>query len=261
MKNKDKKYFYLFVFCISLSLIIMGATFAYFSARTVDKDTVKGETQTLSFGLSVEKVTFADLYTGLIPLYDDRAPYAAVNNCVDDNGNAVCQIYKINASVEEGNVLFIDGYITMELKEGVDMAFTRVYPVTDNIKDDDGTEHTSIINYKVNELYNPNILDMEERYNYILESNKNNIDIAFVSNGVRNSEEPKILNYYDDSNCLLFANEQLGGEDSVSSKAFYVMIWLHDTGESQDDIQGITDAYSGTVTLLTAEGNQIKATF
>ena len=141
------------------------------------------------------------------------------------------------------------------------MAFTRVYPVFDNVQNEDGTNYEKIVNYKVNELYNPNILDMDERYNYILDSTKNKIDISFVSNGVRNSQEPKILNYRDDSNCLLFANEQLGGDDGDYSKTFYVMVWLHDTGENQNEIQSLTNAYRGTVTLLTAEGNQIKASF
>ena len=64
-----------------------------------------GNMATITFDLSVQKKTTVDesmnnLTTGLIPMTNSMVQ-KAVNNastkgiCVDDNGNAVCQVYKI----------------------------------------------------------------------------------------------------------------------------------------------------------------------
>ena len=39
------------------------------------------------------------------------------------------------------------------------------------------------------------------------------------------------------------------------------MVWVFDNGQPQNDLQGMQLAYRGTVTFLTAEGNEISATF
>ena len=39
------------------------------------------------------------------------------------------------------------------------------------------------------------------------------------------------------------------------------MVWVYDNGEAQDYLQGMQLAYQGEVTFITAEGNEISATF
>jgi hypothetical protein len=60
---------------------------------------------TVTFGLTVTKKTNADQTAGLIPMTNSMVEKAVNTSarsgtnsngiCVDDNGNAVCQIYKI----------------------------------------------------------------------------------------------------------------------------------------------------------------------
>ena len=44
-------------------------------------------------------------------------------------------------------------------------------------------------------------------------------------------------------------------------REFYVMIWVYDNNKSQDYLQGLELAYRGEVVFVTAEGNEISATF
>ena len=65
LKKSDKgKMFYVFVGCVILSVIIIGATFAYFLANAQDHNTVHGGTYTTSFNLAVERVTTVDMAYG-----------------------------------------------------------------------------------------------------------------------------------------------------------------------------------------------------
>ena len=50
----EKRMVYFLVCCISLILVVIGATFAYFTAGVSDGNTVKGDAATVSFSLSVE---------------------------------------------------------------------------------------------------------------------------------------------------------------------------------------------------------------
>lgn len=234
-KNLKGKSYYIFVGCITLSLMIVGATFAYFAASVTDANTVYGSTETVTFGLNVVKVTSADKSFGLIPMYDNRAPFAAENVCVDDLGNPACQIYKITVEANTDTIMFLDGYIVMSPKEGVDVSFTRVYPVYET--DENGSLTDIVKNYKTADSF----------------------DATMVRNGVRRSEVGTSLNHEQDANCLFIVNDQIGGKELV--KDYYVMVWLHDTGENQNHIQGMQLAYTGSVTFITAEGNEIMATF
>lgn len=231
-KNKSN---YILIGYISLFLLIIGATFAYFTAGVTDDNTISGNTATVSFGLFVEKVTTADMAFGLIPMYDDRAPFAADNKCKDEIDNGVCQIYKITVRADSNTVMFLDGYITVDTKEGVDVAFTRVYPVTE------GDDENNIVKFST-----PSDFDV----------NKD------VKNGVRVTTDDNMLNRNDDSSCLFVTDDKIGGDDDNDiRRIYYVMMWLHDTGVSQDDIQGMEKAYTGKVIFTTSQGNEISATF
>ncbi len=240
--SKNKSY-YVFSGCMILSIMIIGATYAYFTASATDENTVAGNTATVSFGLSVDKITTVDMAFGLIPMYDDRAPAAANSMCKDELNNPVCQIYKITVKADSNTVMFLDGYLTFTTKEGVDIAFTRVYPIIeeDDNKDDETGNNSSITTFKT-----PDDFDVD----------------SMVGNGVRNSPLDTVLNHEKDKNCLFVINDKIGGsgnDDLIN--IYYVMVWLHDTGLNQDSIQGMELAYSGTVTFTTAEGNEISATF
>ena len=231
----DKKMTTFLVCCISLVLTVVGATFAYFTASISDENTVTGNSATVTFSLRVEKVTTIDMAFGLIPMKNNQAPNAASQKCLDDLGNAGCQMYKITVEADSDTVMFLDGYIvTTPRAEGLETRFSRIYT-----KD----EETYYTNY-TNE-------DMEDE-SFIMEDN--------IKDGIRKSIDPIPLNHTDDYSCLLVENEKIGGEVG-REKVFYAMIWVYDNGTSQDYLQGMELAYRGEVFFTTAEGNQISATF
>ena len=92
---------YFLVGCLLLVMLVVGATYAYFTAKASDDNTVKGDAATVSFGLSVDKVTTIDMAYGLVPMKNNQAPKAASNKCYDDNNNAGCQLYKITIKLKK----------------------------------------------------------------------------------------------------------------------------------------------------------------
>ncbi|MBR3162222.1 MAG: hypothetical protein IKF19_05780 [Bacilli bacterium] len=242
--DNNKKIFYFFIGCVMLSLIIIGATFAYFVASTSNSNTVNGGTYTSSFSLSVTRVTTVDMAYGLIPMKNKEAPHAAEQMCRDDNQNAGCQIYKITVSADSAETMFVDGYIVLTNREGIETRFTRVYP--EQITDTTNNEEKTIFkaNYTKEDFNDPNF-DEDEVIK----------DGQFINN----DKPVENLNHTENSNCLLAKNEQIGG--NKPSIDIYVMIWVYDNGNNQDYLQGMELAYNGLVVFNTAEGNEIKATF
>lgn len=235
MKNIDRKSVYFLIGCICLALMIIGATYAYFTANAVDENTVRGNAATVTFGLSVEKVTTVDMAYGLVPMKNKQAPNAAEQGCYDDFGNAGCQMYKITINADSDTVMFLDGYVVITPKdERLETRFTTVSI------DDSEVYHTSF----TNEDFASDTFNEDE----------------FIKNGIRVSAVDVPLNHAEDSGCLLVANEKVGG-DIGRQRVFYFMIWVYDNGQAQDYLQGMQLAYQGEVTFVTAEGNEISATF
>lgn len=232
-QSSNKKMFYLFVACISLSVIIIGATFAYFTASVKNND-ISGKSASTRFSLNVTRVTTIDLIKGLIPMRNEESPNAAVKKCEDDLGYAGCQIYKITVTLSDEEAVSVDGYITTNKKVGVETRFSRVYT--------DDNEQTFYTDYTAEDFKDPNFVQSD----YIKTGN----DISLDNNS---------LNPNDNYESLFINNETLSKENT--SKVFYVMIWVYDNGTSQDELQGMKDAFTGQVTFLTSYGNEIKATF
>lgn len=111
--------FYGVVGVATLMVAVMGATFAYFTATANNATVIKGNMATIDFDLSVAKVTDADDEKGgLIPMSNNMMEQAISNAstkgvCIDDNGNAVCQIYKITINNTSSASMFVDGYVTL----------------------------------------------------------------------------------------------------------------------------------------------------
>jgi len=235
VNNFNRKMFYVLVGCFSLVVAIIGATYAYFTANAVDEGTVKGNAATVTFGLSVDRVTTIDMAYGLVPMKNIQAPNAAKQKCHDDLGNAGCQIYKITINADSDTVMFLDGYIVVTPRDPMlETRFARVYTA-------DGENFNTIF---TNDSF------MSENF----------IESQYIKTGIRGSDLETPLNHAEDSNCLLIMNEQIGGNIG-RTREFYVMIWVYDNGEAQDYLQGMELAYRGEVIFVTAEGNEISATF
>ncbi|MBQ8681337.1 MAG: hypothetical protein IJ509_00275 [Bacilli bacterium] len=235
MKSVDRKLMYFLVGCVCFALAVIGATYAYFTANVTDFNTVKGDAATVTFGLSVERVTTVDMAYGLVPMKNSMAPNAARQMCRDDFGNAGCQMYKMTIKADSDTVMFLDGYVVITPRdERLETRFSIVK------LDEDGNFYTD---YTKEDIENETF-DVDK----------------VIKNGIRVSDEIDQLNQTDDYGCLLVENEKIGG-DVGREKVFYMMIWVYDNAQAQDYLQGMVLANKGEVTFMTAEGNEISATF
>lgn len=236
MKGVEKKMFYFLIGCISFALVVVSATFAYFTASATNNNTIKGDAATVSFGLKVEKVTTVDMAFGLVPMRNSQAPNAAKQRCYDDHHNAGCQMYRITVNADSDTVMFLDGYVFVTPRD--ERLETRIASVfTDDEEENFYTKFT-------NEDF----------------KSESFIEDAYIKTGNRGSAIDASPNRTDDYGCLLVQNEQIGGNFG-RTRIFYIMIWVYDNGQAQDYLQGMQLAYKGDVTFITAEGNEISATF
>jgi len=118
-RNNGKGVFYGVIGVATLVVAIIGATFAYFTASASNNTVITGNMATVKLTLAVEKVVTVDEDKGgMIPMSNGMVE-AAVNNaknevCVDDNGNAVCQVYKITLTNSSSAGQFVDGYVSLK---------------------------------------------------------------------------------------------------------------------------------------------------
>ena len=126
-KNNSRGVFYAVIGVATLVVAIIGATFAYFTAAATNgANVINGNMASVSFNLAVEKVIDPGAGTGMIPMSNSMIETAIndasapVNNtCVDDNGNAVCQVYKITVTNNSSATMFVDGYVALAGGSGV----------------------------------------------------------------------------------------------------------------------------------------------
>ena len=142
-KNRNGRgIFYGVIGVATLVVAIIGATFAYFTATASAGNEITGNMASISFGVKVQKVTKADEELGgMIPMsnnmveaalhgmYDGEhaktdtgataSNYSKSNICTDDNGNAVCQVYKIVVNNDGSAGMFVDGYVSLTGGSGV----------------------------------------------------------------------------------------------------------------------------------------------
>ena len=147
------------------------------------------------------------------------------------NGFAVCQIYKITVNNTGNTAMYLDGYLKLDTVNDDEMRFMRIYY--------DGDEF----------CYSNNCKD---------EFNINNIKSGIVKN------EDDNLNRSDDKNALLVESSQENEDDIIKSgekKEYYVLIWLHNLNEKQDDLQGVEHFFSGQAIFISSQGNEITAVF
>lgn len=128
-KNNGRGIFYGVIGVATLVVAIIGATFAYFTAsQNAGQNVINGNMASINFGLQVEKVVDPGSTKGIIPMSNTMVE-KAVNNasndtCVDDNGNAVCQIYKITVTNSSTAAMFVDGYVALAGGSGLVTDYT-----------------------------------------------------------------------------------------------------------------------------------------
>lgn len=227
---EKRKMIYFTIICIIIVVVAITGTYAYFTAKKTVDNALTGETATVSFGLAVEKITTID-QKGLIPMDDEVAPAAAKTLCEDEMNNAVCQIYKITIKNTGNTNMYLDGYLELSIVTDDEMRFSRVYNNNDTF--------------------------------CISEGCQNEGDLSNFKNGVPVNLDGN-YNREEDINALLVKGEKENPNDLIlagAEKIYYVMIWIHNKNEEQNDLQGIINAFSGKVTFVSSQGNEVTAVF
>lgn len=295
-RNNGRGIFYGVIGVATLVVAIIGATFAYFTASAEDANTITGNMATVSLSLDVEKIQTLDETTGMIPMSNGMVE-AAVNSdnevCVDDNGNAVCQIYKITIYNDSSAAQFVDGYVSLKGGSGAPTDYTTSWTAYENatepttmrwaqvfVDDDNYTTAGSPelgIDSSSAEPEFTSLADEEDGYN------KDNIKTSGVTaklpisgtqydvintNYIRVSDHEwaasgkETYDRTEDVTSALVFNRSVAANDGEES--FYIVVWLSETGTNQNPeatSAPVSEFFSGNVTFVSAYGSEVSATF
>jgi len=133
MRNllKKEKRVVLIIGVISLITILgmIGVTYSYFAAETTSNMIIAGSTPSMDLGLTVTKIAPAD-DGNLIPQLDDAITSAVVgtNNklCVDNNNNAICNVYKIVLKNNSQAPVYVDGTVELTASTMPNLKWARI---------------------------------------------------------------------------------------------------------------------------------------
>lgn len=134
-KNNGRGIFYGVIGVATLVVAIIGATFAYFTASATAVNNITGNMATISMDLSITKLVDPGETSGMIPMSNNMIETAvsgkqgettkdSAKTCVDDNGNAVCQIYKVTITNNSSATMFTDGYVALAGGSGTPKDYT-----------------------------------------------------------------------------------------------------------------------------------------
>lgn len=289
--NNGRGIFYGVIGVATLIVAIIGATFAYFTATQSNNNTITGNAAAITFSLAVNKVTTVDNEKGMIPMTDAmvEAAVTASTPCQDDNGNAVCQIYKITVTNGGTASMFLDGYVnltgglaTSESTTTTTMRWAQVintgtsesptYAMTGNhvIATNGSTSSNSSITWTgatgatsaLNSLPATDLAQTTGTYTFL-----GNTYDRISNNYVRTSVVDNGTTQYTrgDTMDALVYNQYLNPMNSTgASSDLYIVVWLHETETNQNPTANTsegTNFFSGTVLFNSGGGGEVSATF
>ena len=114
--KKKKKIVSLVIITLILIVSIASATYAYFALSASDSETIGGTVGGVSLELTVSKELPVSTPSTMIPQLESTLEDAVSSeyNCIDDNNNVVCQVYKATLKNNGSIAAIVDGTITFE---------------------------------------------------------------------------------------------------------------------------------------------------
>jgi len=114
---------------------IIGYTYSFFAVEVKDAVTITGGAASPSVSLTVTKVApvSPNSEKGLIPQLDSAIENAVIGtqgNCVDDNINAVCQVYKLTVKNVSSASTYINGKLELNAKNNPNLKWAEVSGLT-----------------------------------------------------------------------------------------------------------------------------------
>jgi len=239
MKEKNKKsssIFYAVTGIITLVIAIIGSTVAFFAANNTAAIAQGTTAAAGGVGLTVTPITATN--TNLIPLnlrtgdtagvdtFDQFAPAMAAG-CVDENGNNVCQVYRIVVTNNSTtSTITIRGQLT--LTSTAKNMYWRLISATDDGAATPKMTGGSKVDYSTDVL----ATSTGGRGNLTVGGNSRN-QAGSLGNGAG------------------VASHTLGTEASAT---YYVVIWLEEMGQAQQT-DDASKEFSGTVFFSAVDAN------
>lgn len=282
-KNNGRGIFYGVIGVATLVVAIIGATFAYFTASATAVNNITGNMATISMDLSITKLVDPGETSGMIPMSNNMIETAVGGKqgetgktnktCVDDNGNAVCQIYKVTITNNSSATMFTDGYIALAGGSGTPkdynakkdnkttMRWAQVFtgdavPTAESKFTTSGSQQLGSSSEKqdINSL--DAISDTESGHNstnikttagdvtndqFSISGNKYTViskNFIRVSDHALETGIPSTtFTRADDITSTLVLSQQLqpkGTEGNANSMTYYFVVWLSETGTNQN---------------------------
>lgn len=239
VSSSSRKLLYITVAVAALFVAVVSGTFAYFQA-SASSNNITGTLADVGITLTVEKMTStkgsASNGTSLIPFnlinssntldYDlltNSSTGAIPLGCIDNYGYTACDIFKI--SVKSNSSINVDGYLKIGPSKSTDI-ITNVKWILLGPKT---TTSASKIENISSSIYNTSYLVASKAYS----------PLSYTD---YNAKETSGSDTYLGST---FTTASTGDTLTTSYSYYYVMVWLEDTDDSQDD----EGNYVGTVTF------------
>ena len=303
---KKKKTTYMIISIAVMIISIAGATFAYFTSSQTNNSAIGGNMANITFDLNVVKKTNVDeTKGGLIPMTNAMIEKAVSNSnnkgiCVDNNGNPVCQIYKITVTNNSSASMFVDGYVTLSGGSGepadytdspTTMRWAQLFCTESNNSLSSCTtagsstaRQTDTISWNaLGTGTGHDTIEIKDSYNDVKTIgtiSDNSYDII-NTNYIRVSKHTGTnYNRDDDVTSALVFSQYLPANDNtnndtgdsnttyVDSQVYYIVVWLSENGHNQTAGSGGTNVpnstdnfFNGSTTFISSEGSKVTATF
>lgn len=273
--RKGPGIFYAVVGVATLVVAIIGATFAFFSASQTNSD-ITGTTAEAG-GLTIEAKLITDnTNNNIIPLNlitnqtlrpestdqyvnsEDQFDKAMTNKCKDSLGNNICAVYRVVvANQSKTSTIQVRGKLNLS-STTANMYWTLINATTTDEQvttpGGDGQEGTTTTVYKLNTA------TAIENFVKVKQGLDGNMTYsATVNKDTQLNEAESVSLYGTDNNSV----------STPSSVTYYVLVWLEETGEEQQEQDASKPdsikSYTGNITFdaVDANGNKsgVTATF
>ena len=134
-KKNKKTLLIVGILCFIAIISIVGYTYSYLQITVTNDSAITGTAASLSLELNVTKVA-PDINKPLVPQLDSAIASAVVGtkgNCVDDNENAVCQVYEVKVKNTSNASIKIDGLLRLNVGNNENLKWTLIEEYEDGM--------------------------------------------------------------------------------------------------------------------------------
>ena len=266
-KNKKKRMLYVLLGAVALLIVLVGGTYAYFSASVSNSNTIGGNTQNInnnSLTLTVKKVVFNGTSApsnDLVPAYFGTCGSGDVSTygCTADGIKVIDPAHL--------KVAQVSSMLTNKCEQD---GFTGCHVYQINISADQNITHANLLlNLSVSNLNGASSIENKNQWGYVVFGADGTVD---SSTGATSGLTNPVLNANNGAPAAIgngVTNLDIHNDSTLSSTVvtYYLLVYLNDTGASQNNVVSnsgdanyAVGSYSGTLELQ-ALGGKVRACF